>query len=93
MVNLYTKEGVESLHILPYTSTNVHIVNGQRWNSKQSMVKALKISVVNGQKAEESLVKVLTFSHNSDYRLYGSDTPHALTDEFLSLEDTCNINW
>ena len=39
------------------------------------MVKAQKIGVVNSQNAEESLVKVLTFSHNSDHRLYRSDTP------------------
>ena len=30
LVNLYTKEGVELLHILQYTSINVRIVNGQR---------------------------------------------------------------
>ena len=38
LVNPYTKEGVESLCILLYTSINVHIVNGQ-W---------LKFNVVNG---------------------------------------------
>jgi len=105
MVNLHTKEGVESLHILPYTSTNVHVVNSQ-W---------LKFKAVNGQspknqrcqrsKAEESLVKVLTFIHNLDYRLHGSDTPlHqpmnsffwktlvTLTDKLFSLEVTFSLN-
>ena len=28
LVNLYTKEGMESLRILPYTSINVRVVNG-----------------------------------------------------------------
>ena len=30
LVNPYTKEGVESLHLLLYTSVNVRVVNGQR---------------------------------------------------------------
>jgi len=42
LVNLYTKEGVESLSILPHTSVNVHVVNGQ-W---------LKFNTVNGQSPE-----------------------------------------
>ena len=42
MESIYTKEGVESLHILPCTSINVHVVNGQ-W---------LECSVVNGQSTE-----------------------------------------
>jgi len=60
MVNLYTKEGVESLHILPYTSVNVCAVNSRR----------LKFNAVNGQspknqrgqqsKRQKELVKVLT---------------------------------
>jgi len=39
LVNLYTKEGVESLCIFPYTSVNVRVVNSQR----------LKFNAVNGQ--------------------------------------------
>jgi len=38
LVNPYTKEGVESLLILLYTSVNVHLVNGQQ----------LKFNAVNG---------------------------------------------
>ena len=51
----YTKEGVELLRILPYTSVNVHIGNGQWLEFTQSVVKAPKISVVNGQNAEKTL--------------------------------------
>ena len=40
LVNPYTKEKVESLHILPYTSVNVHVVNSQLLYSMQPMVKA-----------------------------------------------------
>ena len=60
LVNPYTKEEVESLHILPYTSVNVRIVNGQ----------LLKFNAVNGQgpkyqrgqrsKCRKELVKILT---------------------------------
>jgi len=39
LVNPYNKEGVESLCILPYTSVNVRVVDGQR----------LKFNAVNGQ--------------------------------------------
>jgi len=42
MESVCTKEGVESLCILPYTSVNVCIVNGQ-W---------LKFNAVNGQSPE-----------------------------------------
>jgi len=42
LVNPYTKEGVELLHILLYTSINVRIVNGH-W---------LKFNAVNGQSPE-----------------------------------------
>jgi len=59
LVNPYTKEGVESLRILPYTSVNVRVVNGQQ----------LKFNAVNGQspvnqcgqrsKRLKELVKVL----------------------------------
>jgi len=42
LVNPYTKERVESLHILPYTSVNVHVDNGQ----------PLKFNAVNGQSPE-----------------------------------------
>jgi len=38
LVNPYTKEGMEPLHILLYTSVNVLVVNGQR----------LKFNAVNG---------------------------------------------
>ena len=60
LVNLYTKEGVELLRILLYTSINVCVINGQ-W---------LKFNAVNGQspknqhgqqsKCQKELVKVLT---------------------------------
>jgi len=73
LVNLYTKEGVESLRILPYTSINVRVVNG--WNSTQSMVKAPKISVVNGQNAEKSWSKFWPCGRSCDCRVYGSDIP------------------
>ena len=51
LVNPYTKEGVESLHILLYTSVNVRVVNSQwlKFNGQSA-----KISVVNGQNAEKS---------------------------------------
>ena len=45
LVNPYTKEGVESLCILPYTSVNVRVVNGQ-W---------LKFNTVNGQSSRKSV--------------------------------------
>jgi len=47
LVNPYTKEGVESLCILPYTSVNMRVVNGQ-W---------LKFNTVNGQSPAWSTVK------------------------------------
>ena len=47
LVNPYTKEGVESLRILPYTSVNVRVVNGR--NSTRS--------TVNARKSEWSTVK------------------------------------
>jgi len=72
LVNLYTKEGVESLHILPYTSVNVRVVNGQWLKFKAVNGQSPKINMVNGQ----MLVKVLTLrSQLCDYRVYGSDTP------------------
>ena len=63
MVNLYTKEGVESLHILLYTSINVCIVNAQQ----------IKFNTVSGQSPESqcgqrsNTVKVLTCSRSCDY--------------------------
>ena len=67
-LDLYTKEGVESLHILPYTSVNVHIVINSQW-LKFNAVKGQspKISVISSQ----MLVKVLTCGHSGDYRVYG----------------------
>ena len=50
MINLYTKEGVELLRILPYTPIKVCVVNSQWLKfifSQRS--KAPKTSVVNGQ--------------------------------------------
>jgi len=41
LVNPYTKEGVESLCILPYTSVNVRVVNGQQ-SKPENQVKTLK---------------------------------------------------
>ena len=73
-VNPYTKEGVELLCILPYTSVNVRVVNGQR----------LKFNAVNGQtpKSSCSMVKMLKRAGQSfDLAVaavtivYGSDTP------------------
>ena len=57
LVNPYTKEGVESLHILPYTSVNVRVVNGQRLKFNAVKGQSPKISVVNGQNAENSWSK------------------------------------
>ena len=72
LVNPYTKAGVESLHILPYTSVNVHVVNG--WNSTQSAVKA--------QKSAWSTIKMLKRAGQSFdlavtavTRVYESDIP------------------
>ena len=59
LVNLYTKEGVESLRILPYTSVNVCVVNGQQLKFNADNGQSSKISMVSGQNIEE-LVKVLT---------------------------------
>ena len=57
LVDPYTKEGVESLRILPYTSVNVHIVNGQWLKFNAVDGQSPKISVVNGQNAEKSCSK------------------------------------
>ena len=57
LVNPYTKEGVESLRILPYTSVNVHVVNGQQLKFNAFNGQSLKISMVNGQNAEKSWSK------------------------------------
>jgi len=46
LVNPYTKEEVELLRILPYTSVNVRVVNGQQ----------LKFNAVNGQSQKISVV-------------------------------------
>ena len=56
-VNPYTKEGVESLRILPYTSVNVCVVNGQWLKFNAVNGQSLKISVVNSQNAEKSWSK------------------------------------
>ena len=48
---LYTKEGVESLRILPYTIAKSTV---KARKSAQSTVKTLKISAVNGQAAQKS---------------------------------------
>ena len=57
MVNLYTKEGVELLRILLYTSINVCVINGQWLKFNAVVVKAPKISMVNGQNAKKSWSK------------------------------------
>jgi len=57
LVNPYTKEGVESLHILPYTSVNVHVFNGHQLKFNAFNGQSPKISVVNGQNAEKSWSK------------------------------------
>jgi len=57
LVNLYTKEGVESLLILPYTSENLHVVNGQQLKFNTVNSQSPKISVVNGQNAKKSWSK------------------------------------
>jgi len=57
LVNLYTKEGVESLCIFPYTSVNVRVVNSQRLKFNAVNGQSLKISVINGQNAEKSWSK------------------------------------
>ena len=57
LVNLYTKEGVESLRILPYTSVNVRVVSGQWLKFNAVNGQSLKISGVNGQNAENSWSK------------------------------------
>ena len=54
LVNPYTKEGVESLRILPYTSVNVHAVSP---NLKNVNGQSPKISVFNGQDAKKSWSK------------------------------------
>ena len=59
LVKPYTKEGVESLRILPYTSVNVCVVNDQRLKFNADNGQSSKISMVSGQNIEE-LVKVLT---------------------------------
>jgi len=57
LVHLYTKEEVESLHILLYTSVNVRIVNGQQLKFNAVNSQSPKISMVNGQNAEKSWSK------------------------------------
>ena len=54
LVKPYTKEGVESLLILPYTSENLHVVNGQQLKFNTVNSQSPKISVVNGQNAKKS---------------------------------------
>jgi len=83
LVNPYTKEGVESLRILPYTSVNVHVVNSQQ----------LKFNAVHGQspenqcgqwsKHQKELVKVLTCGPSHDYRVYGSDALYYVLNCFV----------
>jgi len=70
-----TKEGVESLCILLYTSVNVHLVNSQ-WSKPENQ---------RGQqsKCQKELVKVLTCGRSCDYRTYGSDTPCSLSRPFI----------
>ena len=75
LVNLYTKEGVESLRILPYTSVNVRVVSGQWLKFNAVNGQSLKISVVNGQNAENSWSKFWLCGRSCDYRVYGSDIP------------------
>jgi len=67
-LDLYTKEGVESLHILPYTPVNVHIVNSQWLKFNGVKGQSLKLGVVSSQ----MLVKVLICGHIGDYRVYGT---------------------
>ena len=57
MVNPYTKEGVESLCILPYSSVNVCLVNTQRLKFNAVNSQSPEIGVVNGQNAEKSWSK------------------------------------
>ena len=57
LVNPYTKEGVESLRILPYTSVNMRVVNSQWLKFNVVNGQSPKISVVNGQNAEKSWSK------------------------------------
>ena len=59
LVNPYTKEGVESLRILPYTSVNVRVVDGQWMKFNAVNGQSPKISVVNrdSQNAEKSWSK------------------------------------
>jgi len=57
LVNPYTKKGVESLLILPYTSENLHVVNGQQLKFNTVNSQSPKISVVNGQNTKKSWSK------------------------------------
>ena len=57
LVNSYTKEGVESLRILPYTSVNVCVVNVQWLKFNAVNGQSPKIRVVNGQNTEKSWSK------------------------------------
>jgi len=57
LVNPYTKEGVESLRILPYTSVNVREVNSQRLKFFAVNNQSPETSVVNGQNAKKSWSK------------------------------------
>jgi len=74
-VNPYTKEGVESLRILPYTSVKVRVVNSLWLKFNAVNGQSPKISVVNGQNAKKSWSKFWPCGHSCDYRVYGSDTP------------------
>ena len=57
LVNPYTKEGVELLRILPYTSVNVRVVNGYWLKFNAVKGQSPKISMVNNQNAEKSWSK------------------------------------
>jgi len=46
LVKPYTKEGVESLRILPYTSVNVCVVNGEIKRSQRSKLRKSAWSMV-----------------------------------------------
>jgi len=59
MVNPYTKEGVESLCILPYTSVNVRVVNGQHVEIQHSQRSNPENKCQRAKRWKE-LVKVLT---------------------------------
>ena len=75
LVNPSTKEGVELPHILPFTSVNVRVVNGQWLKSKAVNSQSPKNQCGQQSKCQKEVVKVLTCSRSRDYRVYGSDTP------------------